>query len=550
MNKILWFLRFGFLVFVLAISGCGGGSGGGSTPAPTPAPEPPAPTSVTISGNLTFDLVSHQSSGTGLDYDNITQEPIRGAVVEAVDASGTVLTSTISNVNGQYSLVVDSNTDVRIQAKAQILQTTGARWDVKVTDNTNDNSLYVLAGSVTSSGSSNSTRDLNAGSGWGGSSYTGARSAGPFAILSPIYDTVQKFAVVDPTVNFPEIEFRWSVNNSTASGNLTDGDIATSFYNGTAIYILGKENDDSDEYDDHIVIHEWGHYFEDKLSRADSVGGPHGPGDLLDMRVAFGEGFGNALSGIITDDPFYRDSFGSQQDSAFFINVENNNNTNSGWFNEGSVQSILYDLYDSDNDGADTLNLGLKPMYDTLIDTEYTQNRLFTSIFSFMSQYRANLDNPILVSTQITDLLQAQGIFGQGDDGAGETNDGSLSGTLPVYVSMSAAGSPYVICSVDDFGTVNKLGNRVFAEITFAVSGSHTLEMTRTTGVANRDPDFILTSAGNVVQRAETEAVDTETLTTNFNTGTLALEAFDFKNVDSANGNNGDSCYEFSIQEN
>ena len=65
-----------------------------------------------------------------------------------------------------------------------------------------------------------------------------------------------------------------------------------------------ERNEDSDEYDRHIIIHEWGHYFEDKLSRADSIGGPHGLSDRLDFRVAFGEGWGNAISAIITDDVF------------------------------------------------------------------------------------------------------------------------------------------------------------------------------------------------------------------------------------------------------
>lgn len=542
------------ILFVsLWLASCGGGGGGGSTVAPTPEPDPPTtPTSVNISGNLTFDRVPHLQTGSGLDYDSISQEPIRGAVVEAANSSGTVLASTSSDSNGAYSLTVDADTDVRIQVKAQLLQTSGARWDVKVTDNTNGNALYVLAGSVANSGTADSTRDLNAGSGWGGSSYTQARSAAPFAILSPIYDVVQKFSEVDQGINFPEVEFRWSVNNfKVPRRNLEEGEIGSSFYNGQAIYILGHENTDTDEYDGHIIIHEWGHYFEDKLSRADSVGGPHAPGDGLDMRVAFGEGFGNALSGIITDDPFYRDSFGNQQSSAFFINVENNNNINAGWFSEGSVQSILYDLYDSEDDGADTLSFGLKPMYDTLVDPDYTQNQFFTSIFSFINHYRDNLDNPAASSAQITGLLQAQDIFGTGDNGAGETNDaGGTASVLPVYTSMSIAGSPYTICSIDDFGSVNKLGNRVFGQITFNTGGSYTLEMTRVSGVADRDPDFILSSAGRVIERAESEAVDTESTTADFDAGTFALEAYDFKNIDSANGNNGDSCYEFSIQAN
>jgi hypothetical protein len=31
----------------------------------------------------------------------------------------------------------------------------------------------------------------------------------------------------------------------------------------------------TDEYDDHVIIHEWGYCFEDKFSRSDSIGGNH-----------------------------------------------------------------------------------------------------------------------------------------------------------------------------------------------------------------------------------------------------------------------------------
>ena len=508
-----------------------------------------APSSVVISGSLTFDLVPHGENRSGLDYDNISQQPIRGAVVEAATAGGHVLASTISDASGQYSLSVDPETDVRIQIKAQMLQTSGARWDVQVTDNTQGNALYVLAGSVINSGTADSTRDLNAPSGWGGESYTGARSAGPFAILSPVYDSLQKFAAIDPNINFPLVEFRWSVNNSTASGDLTAGDIGTSSYSNGSIYILGQENSDTDEYDGHIVIHEWCHYFEDRLSRSDSISGPHSAGDFLDMRVAFSEGFCNALSGIITNDPFYRDSFGDQQGSAFFINVESNNNTNPGWYNEGSIQSILYDLYDADDDGSDVLNLGLKPLYDTLVDVDYTQNLWFTSVYSFINQYRDNLDNPTLVSEDVTALLQAQDIFGEQDNSINETNSGGLANSLPVYIPMSAVGSPYTICSVDDRGTLNKLGNRVFGEISIRQTGSHRFEMTRISGTSDRDPDFILRSAGRIVHRAQSANEDSESSTVELDRGTYILEAYDYKNLDRSN-NNGDSCYEFSIQEN
>src|SRR5690606_4768445 len=95
----------------------------------------------------------------------------------------------------------------------------------------------------------------------------------------------------------------WSTSNRPANGDKAIGEISTSHWQpGTdrpGLYILGDADNDTDEYDTAVVVHEWGHYFESTLSRSDSIGGPHGGGDLLDMRVAFGEAWGNALAGMV-----------------------------------------------------------------------------------------------------------------------------------------------------------------------------------------------------------------------------------------------------------
>jgi hypothetical protein len=66
------------------------------------------------------------------------------------------------------------------------------------------------------------------------------------------------------------------------------------------IYVLGKALVDTDEFDSHVIVHEWGHYFDANLARSDSPGGRHGPGDVLDPRIAFGEAWGNAVASMET----------------------------------------------------------------------------------------------------------------------------------------------------------------------------------------------------------------------------------------------------------
>jgi len=160
-------------------------------------------TKVAISGRVTFDSVPHNTSTNGLNYGGTVRLPTRGVTVQAINGSGTVLDSDTTNANGRYTVEVDTNTNVRIRVLSEMVSTTGAIWDVKTTDNTNANQVYAIQGSLaTSGGDPTQTRNLNAASGWGTSSYTGARAAAPFAILNPIYDALMKIIAVDPAMAF------------------------------------------------------------------------------------------------------------------------------------------------------------------------------------------------------------------------------------------------------------------------------------------------------------------------------------------------------------
>ena len=497
---------------------------------------------MTVSGKITFDLVPFNTSTNGLNYDATTQAPVRGVIVEALNSAGTVIDSGVTDSVGDYSFTVAANTDIRIRARAEMIQTSGAQWNVQVVDNTSSDALYTITGSLASSGTVDSTRDLNAASGWGGSSYTSDRVAGPFAILDPIYDTLQQIAAIDPDVVFPPTDFNWSINNRAASGDIANGDIGTSSYIGNGeILILGDENADTDEYDRHVVIHEWGHYFEDQLSRSDSVGGPHSGGQRLDPRVAMGEGFGNALSGMITQDPFYRDSSQAQQSRGFSINVETNDS--SGWFDESTVQAILYDLFDSPADGNDNLALGLGPIYETFTAPSYIGQPLFTTIFGFLDELTSQQSAD---AAAITTLAASRGINSTSANAAGETNNGFLSTALPLYNVVTVNGPAVEVCSVNDNGDFNKLGNRAYLSFT-ATAGTHTLTMTRRSGATSRDPDFIIYRNGAVIGRAEDPPAESESGSITLSAGEHVIEAYDFINLGLGGGNPADSCYDFQI---
>ena len=290
---------------------------------------------------------------------------------------------------------------------------------------------------------------------------SGVRSAAPFAILDVIYDSMQTVIAVQPNINFPVLDIYWSSNNNTSSGSYEDGDLGTSFFlSPNSIYILGEEGSDADEYDRHVIAHEWIHYFEHNFSRSDSIGGSHSQEDRLDMRLAFSEGLANALSAVITSDPIYSDSNAFWPYFGWSMNLEDEYTPYSGWYSESSVQSIIYDLYDADLDNVDNINLGYAPIHEVLISDAYINNDYLISIFPFANilknQQPENIDNAI------NNLLNYHQIYGSGDNGFGETNNGGINSTLPVYKEISANSSPVEVCYNNNTGNLNKLGNRDF----------------------------------------------------------------------------------------
>ena len=513
--------RFSFVLFLgllvsfsLLLQGCSGGGGGSTSGACTLG----TGANVIVSGQITFDRVPHDASG--LDYGSINSlAPARGVVVEAKCGTSTISSAT-TDASGHYSLSVPGSTsDMFVRVKAQMLQTGSPSWNFQVVDNTSSGALYSMDGSAFDSGASNSIRNLHAGSGWnaGALSYTSTRVAAPFAILDSVYKTIDKILIVDANTVFPDLNLNWSINNkSSVDRNVAVGDIVSSHYDGTSIYIQGLEDSDTDEYDEHVIVHEWGHYYEDKFSRSDSIGGRHNVGDYLDMRVAFSEGFGNAFSAIILDNQFYKDSGGSGQ-QGLFVSIDIDDNTCApypGWHNECSVQSIVYDIYDNPMGGDDdVLSMGFAPVHNALVlaNRQITTDSL-TSLFSFIHYLKTDngpqaADIDTLVGAQ--NLIAITDIYG----GSETVNNPGATDNLPVYSDITIAGAAVNVCSTGEFQGYNGVGVYRFLKFT-AAGGAVTITANRTSGIASSDPDIELFYKGLRIGTAWSVAVNTETLNT------------------------------------
>lgn len=489
------------LTFRLSVSDGRGGTASDTVNVTVQEPQP----MVTVSGKVQYEFVPPNVNCLGLNYVATQIRPIRQATVQIIDAgTGGVLNTTVSDDSGNYSFIVAANAMLRLRVRAELIRGgSNPSWNVQVRDNTADTGspltqrpLYVLDGAPFDSGNLDSIRNLTATTGWGGAGYTAVRSAAAFSVLDTIYSVMAVILAADGQANFPALDAFWSVNNSTVQGggtfddNAASGEIGTSFYTGNMLFLLGMEDDDTEEFDDHIIVHEWGHFFEDNFSRSDSIGGSHSLGQSLDMRVAFGEGWATALSGIGLDDPIYCDTGGALQSGGFGIDIENDSAGTEGWYNEVSVLNLIYDLWDSDNDGADNDSIGFGPIYKVLTGAQAT-TAAFTSIFSFAAELR---NEAPLAATFIDALLVDHNItMAGGVDiyGSTETNDrGGAADVLPVYTTVIPDGSTINICSNDQFDgsyNGNKLSTHRYLRMTVSNQSSLTFSVTTTTPMPNPD---------------------------------------------------------------
>lgn len=538
------------LCFLLAA--CGGG-GGGSSSSGSGGP-------TVVSGKVTFDFVPVALSGglARLDYDSTARRPARSIVVEAVDtAAQSVLATASTNAAGDYTLTLPAGRTAFIRAKAAMKAIGSNAADISVIDNTSAGAQWAIDGASFVTGVTPAlTQNLNAASGWNGSAYIeDERAAGPFAILDTIYQAAQKIISVDPAVSFPKLNANWSPNNVASGGDIdiASGQIGTSFYQRTTsggtvirnLYFLGFADNDTDEYDRHVVAHELGHYLQEAFARDDSVGGLHGgPDDRLDLRVAFSEGWGNGWSGIALNNPVYSDTIGPSQASGGSFNVSVGESTNPGWFKEHSVEKMFWDF-------SNHASIGFSQVWSTL-KTGLTVSAALSSIHSFARALANDTSNNALVAS----ILATQNIVLPATPYAdNETNFGNpaIANINPIYLTYGSLNTTLTnVCvdnAADPYLDANKAGEYRHVRLTLP-AGNRTFTVTQSSSSPNAsDPDFVLHNRVGRLFEANEIVSNSETATWNLPAGDYVLAITDFRLFrPTSSGGNTNACFSLTVQ--
>ena len=519
-----------------------------------------------MSGTVAYEFVPPNPICQGLDFNSIVARPIRGATVQLLDSSSAVLDTTTADDSGAYSFTgVGTNITVSVRVRAELKRQGTPNWDVEVRDNVDTSvappplgsrPLYTLSGSQFNTGTADVTRNLTATTGWDGSSYSGNRAAAPFAVLDAIYSAMQLVSSVDPNAAFPPLDAFWSVNNTPMSPiDIDAGELPTSFYRRDldSLFLLGDANSDTEEFDDHVIVHEWGHYFEDNFSRTDSIGGRHAIGDQLDPRLAFGEGWATALSGMALNNPLYCDTGQPGTTTGFLaLGTETGAYDPQGWYDEISVIRFIYDLWDTTNDegttGTDNGSIGFGPIYNVMVGPQaFTDS--FTTVFSFAAELRSMLP-PADQAFLDSQLLREDMTPGFDKWGAGELNDaGDPVSVLPVYTELTADGSVVNMCTTsnfDPFGEDNKLSELRFLRINIPSAGTYDVNITTTTtGVLpvddpldpqdQSDPDIFIFRDGQFIDLSQLGDANEEIFTTDLSGPDIYVaELLEFRYFDEA----------------
>ena len=504
-------------IITLLLGACGGGEGGGGT--------------VTVSGTVSYEFVPPNLNCAGLNFSAIEVRPIRGATVVLLNETGGEMARMPSSDSGAYSFAgVAANISVTIRVLAESKSSSTASWDVEVRDNVDtsaipppfgDRPMYSIESSLLDTGSNGATLNLTAETGWGGSSYTSARAAAPFAILDTIYAGTQFLVAVDPDLLLPPLDVFWSVNNTvdiTGAVNEDTGELGGSFYRFDidSLFLTGDASSDTDEFDDHIVGHEWVHFLDDSIFRTDSLGGAHRLGDRLDSRLAWAEGWPSALAAMFLNDPVYCETGTPGTNAGFEINAEAGFFGGEGWFDEVGMIRFVYDLWDTDSEGTDTGSVGFQAIYDVMTGGQRS-TPAWANIFTFAVELKllVNDSGDALIDSQLGDEQTVQGplldIWG-----TNETNDGGAiapQDVLPIYVDMVADGPTVNICSNSQFEPFpekdgNKLSEYRYIRLDVTFADEYTLLIESTTPTPptadpndfdQSDPDMLLVQNGNLI---------------------------------------------------
>ena len=170
---------------------------------------------------------------------------------------------------------------------------------------------------------------------------------------------------------------------------------------------------DGDEYDDAVVLHEYGHFVLNHFSRDDSPGGVHFLGDhTQDIRLAWSEGWATFFSSAVRNSTLHVDTgvglLSYEIERLTSINMPTLNADAIYTTNEVAVAAVLWDAFDAPTVEDDGLALGFAPLWAAIHPTNAhltieSFERRFAALHLGMDTYADDLQ--VLLKSRKIDLF-------------------------------------------------------------------------------------------------------------------------------------------------
>jgi hypothetical protein len=239
----------------------------------------------TIRGTIRYEDKEYGPAG----FNGTTHwKTIRYATVDVVDAaSGSVLYTTATDSQGAYS-VLTSPSSTQVYVRVNSAASLPGSGTISVKD-LSSNFYGVPSNPFPLSGAAFINISMPVSN----------IADGAFNILDVMtigYEFVRDYDGMYPVSSVTAF---WSAGNGLGTYFCTTGD-ATYCTGGSGIYVLSDPLGDTDEFDDDVLWHEFGHFVAYSYSRDDSPGGIHYLTDsALDLRLAWSEGWGDFFPGAV-----------------------------------------------------------------------------------------------------------------------------------------------------------------------------------------------------------------------------------------------------------
>ncbi len=365
----------------------------------------------TVSGTARFRKRGLAISTAGVNVTSLvlstvipTQLPIKYAEIRITDSNSNVVQCGITNSSGQIK-AIDGVSILKLPNNAgqftiQVMSRSNKTFffaskgvsipiDISIKEDIYSNTIYDVATTVTSNGSSGTSITAIALVAQGDEALSSSIEGGAFNIYNNWITTAEYIGnnTSSATVSClsSPLDIYWKAGFNPYQYVYPSANPATlqtvSFYlrGYNELYINGGRvgdvtTQDTDHFDDAVILHEIGHHIESVCGTADSPAGPHSAQDRIDPRLAWSEGFGNFFGGHVIQNNmteinphlsaalpsgdwlFYNDTRGYGGTGSDLIRMHLNHNGNSttydqvnatlfpaeGHFREGAIARALF----------------------------------------------------------------------------------------------------------------------------------------------------------------------------------------------------------------